>query len=81
MDDRFLQELVAQITEGFGGRVALAPRLFLRELVDVLDRVDQHDAYDPAAHYRLEMDDAKLTDEELEGRLDAPSAGARRLDG
>src|SRR4051812_40638014 len=29
VDDRFLQALVGQVTTGFGGKVALAPRLFL----------------------------------------------------
>jgi hypothetical protein len=65
VDDRFLHALVGQITTGFGGKVALAPRLFLRELVDVLDRVDIHADYDPAAHYRLDLADSKLTAEEL----------------
>lgn len=68
VDDRFLHALVAQVTSGFGGQVALAPRLFLRELVDVLDRVDQHEGYDPVSHYRLELDDARLTAQELAAR-------------
>lgn len=65
IDDRFLRALVGQVTAGFGGKVALAPRLFLRELIDVMDRVDIHEDYDPASHYRLELEDAKLTPEEL----------------
>jgi hypothetical protein len=65
IDDRFLRGLVAQVTAGFGGKVSLAPRLFLRELIDVMDRVDIHEDYDPATHYRLELDDTKLTAEEL----------------
>ena len=92
VDDRFLRALVGQVTAGFGGKVALAPRIFLRELVDVLDRVDQHEAYDPAQHYRLDLDDAKLTAEELSARHGTPLAEqteepeaaapkARRLDG
>ena len=96
VDDRFLHALVAQVTSGFGGSVALAPRLFLRELVDVLDRLDQHEAYNPAEHYKLDLDDeSKLTPEELaakhgpeptypeepEGTEEAPSAKPKRLDG
>ena len=65
LDDNFLRALVAQVTAGFGGKVALAPRLFLRELIDVMDRVDIHEEYDPQAHYKLELDDGKLTAEEL----------------
>lgn len=93
VDDAFLFTLVGHITSGFGGRVALAPRLFLRELVDVLDRVDQHPDYDPREHYRLHLDDDRLTAEELSARYGtspsaadeeppegAPPAPPRRLD-
>lgn len=72
VDDAFLQGLVSQVTAGFGGKVALAPRLFLRELIDVMDRVDIHEAYDPRAHYKLELDDGKLTSEELAARHGRP---------
>lgn len=69
VDERFLHALVSQVTAGFGGSVTLAPRLFLRELVDVLDRVDQHEAYEPAEHYKLSLDDeTTLTPQELAAR-------------
>lgn len=67
-DDRFLEQLVAAVTEGFGGRVEMAPRIFLRELVDVLDRIDQYPDYDPHAHYKLRVDEAELTAPELAAR-------------
>ncbi len=63
--DAFLWSLVSQVTSGFGGKVAVAPRLFLRELTDILDRVDQHQDFDPVAHYRLKVDEAQLSPEEL----------------
>lgn len=72
VDDSFLAALVTQVTAGFGGKVALAPRLFLRELIDVMDRVDLHEAYWPSEHYRLELDDAKLTDQELAAKHGRP---------
>ncbi len=68
ISDDFLRALVEQVTSGFGGKVALAPRLFLRELIDVMDRVDLHEDYDPVQHYKLELDDQKLTPEELAAR-------------
>ncbi|MBK7759853.1 MAG: BREX system ATP-binding protein BrxD [Deltaproteobacteria bacterium] len=71
-DDRFLAALVGKVTEGFGGRVDVAPRLFLRELVDVLDRIDQHPDYDPHAHYSLQVDESELTVPELAARRGAP---------
>jgi len=72
VDERFLSALVAQVTTGFGGKVALAPRLFLRELADVMDRVDLHADYEPRDHYRLELDDAKLTPEEVAAKHGRP---------
>lgn len=65
VDDGFLTSLVGQVTNGFGGKVSLAPRLFLRELMDVLDRVDLHADYEPSQHYQLDFQESKLTDEEL----------------
>ncbi len=86
VDDAFLGALVEQVTSGFGGKVALAPRLFLRELVDVLDRVDQHEAWDPKERYKLDLDDSKLSAEELAARIEggeeeATAGRARRLEG
>ncbi|HEY5377148.1 MAG TPA: BREX system ATP-binding protein BrxD [Polyangiaceae bacterium] len=91
VSDAFLVGLVNQVTAGFGGKVTVAPRIFLRELVDVIDRVEQHEAYDPAAHYKLSLDAQVLSAEEVaakEGRAfvepeadseDAPPP--HRLDG
>ncbi len=83
VDDAFLGALVRQVTSGFGGQVTLAPRLFLRELIDILDRVDQHPTWDPKSRYQLDLDDAKLSAEELAARhasdVDGqPAAGAGR---
>lgn len=96
VDDPFLSALVSQVTAGFGGKVAIAPRLFLRELIDVMDRVDLHEDYNPADHYKLELQDGKLNPEELAAKLGRPveietesadetdvegAAKPRRLDG
>lgn len=55
--ESFLRAVVDQVTAGFGGRVDLAPRMFLRELVHVLDLVDQHPDYDPAGSYRFDLEE------------------------
>lgn len=91
VSDTFLQGLVEKVTTGFGGKVTVAPRVFLRELVDVIDRVEQHEAYDPAAQYKLTLNGETLTAEEVaakEGREvvdpdadEEEPARARRLDG
>jgi len=65
VSDAFLRALVDQVTKGFGGRVAVAPRMFLRALTDVLDRVDMHQDYDPVQHYKLELNEAQLEPAEL----------------
>lgn len=66
VSDVFLTALADKITSGFGGRVSVCPRIFLRELVDVLDKVDQYEDYDPVAQYKLVLDEAALTPEELD---------------
>ena len=47
-----------------GGRVGIAPRLFLRKLVDVMDRVDQNPDFDPRSHYHLTVGGQELTEVE-----------------
>lgn len=49
-----LDAFVDRVTAGFGGRIEVAPRIFLRELVHVMDLVDQHPQYDPKTDYRFE---------------------------
>jgi hypothetical protein len=51
----YLDTLARALDAGkLGGKVGIAPRLFLKKLVaDVLDRIDQHDDFDPRQHYQL----------------------------
>ncbi|MBN2195244.1 MAG: BREX system ATP-binding protein BrxD [Polyangiaceae bacterium] len=89
VSDAFIEGLVERVTAGFGGKVTVAPRIFLRELVDVMDRVEQHEAYDPAAHYQLKLDGETLTAEEVAAAagtdgsraVDEEPPPVRRLDG
>ena len=65
VDDAYVDELARAVTGELGGRVGIAPRLFLRKLVqDVLDRVDEHADFDPRRHYRLTLAGTELTDVE-----------------
>lgn len=78
VDDRYLDELALALTGELGGKVGIAPRLFLRKLVqDVLDRVDEHADFDPRVHYALTVTSAELTDVE---RNAAASAGDVELE-
>lgn len=47
IDDAFISDLAASVAGQLGGQVGVAPRVFLRQLIDVMDRVDQFDAYEP----------------------------------
>lgn len=65
VDDAYVGELASAVTGGLGGQVGVAPRVFLRKLVaDVLDRVDEHEEFDPRRHYALTIAAAELTETE-----------------
>src|SRR3954471_6543164 len=74
-DDAYVAELARAVTGDLGGRVGVAPRLFLRKLVgEVLDRIDQHPEFDPRRHYRLTLADGELT------RVERAARGAASVD-
>ena len=56
VSDTFIDRLVAKVTEGFRGDVGVVPRQFLRELVNVMDLVDENDDYIPDDAYGFAMD-------------------------
>jgi len=63
--DDVVGALARQIAGKLGGMVGVAPRLFLKKLVgDVLDRVEEHEAFDPTKHYKLEVSSAEMSVEE-----------------
>ncbi|RLJ22036.1 BREX system ATP-binding protein BrxD [bacterium endosymbiont of Escarpia laminata] len=62
VDDNYVEELARAVTGTLGGKVGIAPRIFLKKLVgEVLDRVDQFDDFDPRQHYALTINDNELT--------------------
>jgi hypothetical protein len=50
--DDVIDLLSDSMTAGFGGRIEVIPRLFLRAWVDLLDRADQHTDFDPVEFLR-----------------------------
>ncbi|MFE2164532.1 BREX system ATP-binding protein BrxD [Streptomyces sp. NPDC059447] len=77
-DDSYVADLARAVGGALGGKVGVAPRLFLKKLVgDVLDRVDQFEDFDPRRHYRLTVMSSELTDVE---RNLATSASAGDID-
>lgn len=68
-DDSYLAVLAGAVTGDLGGKVVVAPRVFLKKLVgDVLDRVDQFDDFDPRRDYKLTITDGELTEIERNAR-------------
>lgn len=83
VDDAYVADLAVAVGGALGGKVGVAPRLFLKKLVgDVLDRVDQFDDFDPRQHYRLTVAGSELTDVErnLAATVSGDSASADDID-
>ena len=67
VDDAYIDSLATAVAGRLGGRVGVAPRLYLKKLVgDVLDRVDQFADFNPRRDYALTVNAAELTDAERE---------------
>ena len=65
VDDGYVGELADAVIGSLGGKVGVAPRVFLKKLVaDVLDRADQFPDFDPRLHYALTLAPAELSQEE-----------------
>jgi hypothetical protein len=64
VDESYVAALARSLEGQFGGRAVVAPRVFVKKLVDVLDRVDQHPGFDPRHDYVLRLSAAELTDTE-----------------
>jgi hypothetical protein len=64
VDDAVVERLARGVTGKLGDKVGIAPRLFLRRLVDVLDRVDEYDDFEPARDYQVLLEASELTPEE-----------------
>ncbi|HCX85683.1 MAG TPA: BREX system ATP-binding protein BrxD [Micrococcales bacterium] len=75
VDNTYVSDLARAVAGDLGGKVGVAPRLFLKKLVqDVLDRVDQFAAFDPRRDYRLTLSSSELSVVEQE----AQALGSRR---
>lgn len=60
-DERYIELLARAVAGSLGGKVGIAPRLFLKKLVgDVLDRIDQFPDFDPEKDYALTLVDSEM---------------------
>jgi len=80
--DRIEQKVTDEVLEGLargvagklGGKVGVAPRIYLRKLVaGLLDRVDQFEDFDPHRDFKLVVEADELTAEEREAAGEARS--------
>jgi len=63
--DAYIDELARAVAGRLGGKVGVAPRIFLKKLVsDILDRIDQFEDFDPHQHYKLTIQDTEMTSAE-----------------
>jgi len=53
---RFIHAMIKKITTRFGGRVDVIPRIFLKEFVDVLDKCELYEKYNPWDVYEFDTD-------------------------
>lgn len=63
-DDSFIADLADAVAGALGGRVGVAPRQFLRTLVDVLDRIELHPSFDPRADYSVSIPESSMSESE-----------------
>ena len=69
------------MTGALGGKVGVAPRVFLKKLVtDVLDRVDQFTDFDPRRHYALTLTASELSEVERNAAVMSAPRAARADD-
>jgi P-loop Domain of unknown function (DUF2791) len=65
----YIALLGKSVTGSLGGKVGIAPRLFLKKLIaDVLDRIDQFPEFNPRTHYALTLSDTEMTIQERAAR-------------
>jgi len=80
VDDAMIRKLGGEVAGKLGGKVGIAPRIFLKRLVDLLDRVDEHPEFEPDRHFTWTVQPNELTDEEREAAGIARSVDDITLD-
>jgi hypothetical protein len=61
VDDAYIGDFARVVAGELGGKIGIAPRLYLKKLVDVLDKVDQFEEFDPREHYRVRVTAGEMT--------------------
>jgi hypothetical protein len=64
-NDELIATLADSLTGELGGKVGIAPRLFLKKWVaDILDRIETYPQFDPRKDYRLTVRSEEMTAQE-----------------
>jgi hypothetical protein len=64
--DEIVAGLAQKVAGHLGGKVGIAPRLFLKKLTTLMDQVEEHADFDPTAHANVPVAPAELTPDERE---------------
>jgi hypothetical protein len=56
---KFIRAMIKKVTTKFGGRIDVIPRIFLKEFVDVLDKCELYEDYNPWEGYEFDPDHLK----------------------
>jgi len=68
----YLETLATSVSGKLGGKVGIAPRLFLKKLVaDVLDKIDLYTDFDPRVDYPLTITPIEMTTVEREAQAES----------
>lgn len=71
--DEVVRAVAVDIVGQLGGKTGLAPRVFLRKLVHLLDTIDEHPDFDPLRDANLKLEASELDDAEREAAGLAPA--------
>ena len=64
VDDTIVRTVAQGVAGQLGGKVGIAPRIFLKRLVGLLDQVEEHPGFDPKVHFQLAVNATEMTEEE-----------------
>ncbi|MBK8255143.1 MAG: BREX system ATP-binding protein BrxD [Polyangiaceae bacterium] len=78
--DPVLRALATKVAGVLGGKVGVAPRIYLRRLVALLDQVDEHPEFEPEVHGALGVDPSEMNDQERAAAGIARSADEIQID-
>lgn len=62
--DPTLRAIAQKVAGTLGGKVGVAPRIYLRKVVGLLDQVDEHEDFDPEKHGKLVVDVSEMNETE-----------------